>query len=302
MKFKEVTASDIEAIKYLFYMDKNQPIIKIQCEKYKLTKDFVNQFKNEITKEMFSASPLLSYELIKRYPDLFDLNIWVENLNKSAEPLLHKDFVDLYGKDLLREALLKIDYSLIPKEVFEDFYSVLTAEDISTIINKASFLDENFIVKHANDLTSSIFKNRNVKFKWSNSLIEKILENKLLTVRFLINILEKSEDPGFIKRMLTQKFSYKVSGETFDSELKVFINKIHDDYMVSLFDLLKKYSPNALSQDVLIYTLEFKSFLSEEFIIDNATKFIENGLKGKLTSYAREKGYDSTMVLLRLMD
>lgn len=303
MNFKEITGSTIEATRMLFHnSNKNPQIIEIQCQKYKLTSQFMDTFLQSITKELFSNSPLLSYDLIKRYPDLFDINIWLLNPNKSLEPLLHDDFVETYGKETLTKAFSFVDYSLISKDVFEKFYPYLSAETITKIVNKNTFTDEEFLIKYATFLNFSIFRNRDIKVQWSNSLIEKILQNKLLTVRFLIAILKQTQDVGFIKRMLSEPFQYQISGETFDAELKEFIFRLHDDYMVPLFELIRKYSPNAASHDVLNTVLDFKNFLSEEFIIDNATVFFANGLKGRLASYARERNYDSVLVLLRLQD
>jgi aromatic ring-cleaving dioxygenase len=102
------------------YEDKEN-LINMQCKKYKLTMEFVQEFGRYLTKEAFSTSPELSFELISMYEDeYFDLNFWIESQEKSLDPLLVPVFINSLG-DKVDEAIKNTNPMRVSKEIFENF-------------------------------------------------------------------------------------------------------------------------------------------------------------------------------------
>jgi hypothetical protein len=299
-KLKEISSSEIETLKYMLslYYSKKEELISMQCKRYIITDLFMLEFFEYVTKESFSTSPGLKYSLIDKYKELFDLQLWINNKEKSLEPLLHSDFN--MGPESLNKIFETVNPINITKEIYEKYKGILTKESKEKIVNESSITDEELIKNNYDSLNEKIFKNKKINIKWTNSLIEDIFNNKLLTVKFVIAALYDNNDFGFIKRMLTTDFRYNQNGETFDTELKNFINKISENYIGYLFDLLKKYSPNALSYTILNYVLTMKDFLDEQFLLENVPLFLGSGLSGELAKYARSRDYMSVLIVLKL--
>jgi len=276
-------------------------LIENQCAKYKITSDFVREFKEYITKQSFSTSPELTSEMILAYDDLYDYNSWKNNKNKTLQPLLDDAFVQKYvGTDSIEDIILSTETTALTTEIFTKYFEKLGANVKSLIINSSQLTNEELIRKYPDLVNEKIFSNKHVKFEWTNSLIEYILQNKQLTSRFLINILSKTKDFGFMEEMLNKDFNYTQSGGTFDEELKNFLFNLPADYYGLIFDVLSKHSPNALTYAVLERVLEYNDFLSEQFLIENVEHFNRAGLFGKIAEYARRNEYKALMVMLRL--
>lgn len=75
---------------------------------------------------------------------------------------------------------------------------------------------------------------------------------------------------------------------------------IPSDYYFAIFRVVGKYSPNAISYEVLDRILDINESLPEEFLLENANYFVRNGLTGKLAGYARRNEYNGVLVLLSL--
>lgn len=299
---KQVKSSDIEAIKLIFnsYPAKEQ-LISMQCAKYELTQEFVNEFKNHITKKAFSSSPNLSAGLIERNADLFDIEIWLDNENKDIKVLEDERFIEKYGEETVGKALAKINYKNITKGIFDRFEDKLSLDTKKLVINNSNLSnDEEFLMNNLKYLDENIFKNRTLEVEWSNALIENIFKNKQLTVRFVLNALQNNKDLAFIKRMLTSEFDYINTGGTFDTDLKNFINKLSENYIGDLFNLIRKHAKNAFTYAILNHTLTMKDYLEEDFLSENADLFINEGMKVDLANYARKRDYNSILIMLKL--
>jgi DNA integrity scanning protein DisA with diadenylate cyclase activity len=302
-KVREVKQSDIQAIKFILdaYEDKEN-LINMQCKKYKLTIEFIQEFGRHITKEAFSKSPDLSFELISLYEDeYFDLESWIESKEKSLDPLLNPIFLESLG-DKAEDAIKNTDPIRITKEIFKQFKDIISYDIREKIINiGAVATDEEFLIDHAEYLTSDIFKNRNINIKWTEDLIEKIFANKILTVKFVFSALTDIKNIFFIEKILkNDKLKYKATNDTFNIELKNFLNKISENQIGYLFNIVRENNPAAFTYDFLAYVLRMKDYLSEEFLIENADLFLKNALFDDLVKYARFKDYMELLVLLKL--
>lgn len=303
MRIKTVKPSDIKAIKLILnaYEDKEN-LISMQCKKYKLTMEFVQEFGRYLTKEAFSTSPELSFELISMYEDeYFDMDFWIESQEKSLEPLLVPVFVNALG-DKLDEAIKNTNPMRVSKEIFENFKDVIPYDTKVQIINNSKIIeDEEFLIDNADYLTADVFKNRNLDIEWTEDLIEKIFANKVLTIRFVLSALTNIKNIFFIEKVLKDtSFKYEPTNETFNVELKNFINRISENQIGYLFDILRTNNPAAFTYDLLGYILNMKNYLTEDFLIENSDLFLKNALFDELVKYARFKDYMDLLVLLKL--
>jgi DNA integrity scanning protein DisA with diadenylate cyclase activity len=303
IKIREVKESDIKAIKLILnaYEDKEN-LINMQCKKYKLTMEFVQEFGRYLTKEAFSTSPELSFELISMYEDeYFDLNFWIESQEKSLDPLLVPVFINSLG-DKVDEAIKNTNPMRVSKEIFENFKDTIPYDTRVQIINNSKLIeDEQFLLDNVEYLTADVFKNRNLNIEWSEDLIEKIFANKVLTVRFVLSALTNVKNIFFIEKVLKDSsFKYEPTNETFNVELKNFINRISENQIGYLFDILRTNNPAAFTYDLLGYILNMKDYLTEDFLIENSDLFLKNALFDELVKYARFKDYMDLLVLLKL--
>lgn len=302
IKIREAKESDIKAIKLILnaYEDKEN-LINMQCKKYKLTMEFVQEFGKYLTKEAFSTSPELSFELISMYEDeYFDLNFWIESQEKSLDPLLVPVFINSLG-DKVDEAIKNTNPMRVSKEIFENFKDTIPYDTRVQIFNNSKLIeDEQFLLDNVEYLTADVFKNRNLNIEWSEDLIEKIFANKVLTVRFVLSALTNIKNIFFIEKVLKDSsFKYKPTNETFNVELKNFINRISENQIGYLFDILRTNNPAAFTYDLLDYILNMKDYLTEDFLIENSDLFLKNALFDKLVKYARFKDYMDLLVLLK---
>jgi hypothetical protein len=301
---KEITQSEIETLKYMFKTfpeSTRKTLIENQCQKYKLTDEFIVEFKEYITNVDFSRSPDLDYSTIQKHDTIFDINAWNSNPERSLEPMLHDEFVGKYlGGTDIDSVLLGVKPSQITNDIFQKYFKQLGNDARSFFLNSSRITSEAFLREFPEDINEEIFRNKYAKIEWSNDLIEYILSNKTLTVKFLVSILQQTKDIGFVRRMLTSDFDYKQTGETFDTDLKNFLFNIHQDLFPVIFEKLELYSPNAITYSLLERMLEVNSFLEESFLTQNAEHFIRNGLTGKLAQYARRNEYESVLLVLKL--
>jgi hypothetical protein len=303
---KKATSTDIETLRHILstFSSNKSFIVETQCNKLVLTEEFVSEFKEHIDKKAFSNSPDLSLEMISKFPELFDAEVWKSNKAKSLEPLMDDKFAAKLSDVDLESAIKNSD----PKKFTQDFFWKHEAR-ISPglrehIVNNTGFLngsDDETIVRHADSLSQSVFFNRSVDIKWTNSLIESVLKNKrLLKASFVVASLSKSKDYAFIKRILEAQLTYTSTNETFDLELRNFISTMPEPYLGVLFSMLDKNNPNALTYSVLEHTLKMKDYLDEEFLMENVEHFKRNGLVGELATYARSHEYNSLLIMLKL--
>lgn len=303
---KQPTNSDIASLRFLvnnFATDEKKiTMLTLQCKKFKLTTDFVKEFKEYITKDSFSSSPGLTSEVIKSFPELFDTKVWREAEDKSLDLLMDDEFVETLEDDDIDVIIQSTNPKIITSDIFEKYYDNITDETKKFIVNKTSLANsEEFIKKHSKHLTEDIFINTKVHIAWTNDLIENIAINKTLTVKFLTAMLAKSYDIAFIDRILTTGLNFSDGGGTADTEIKIMINKLPEDYMESLFNMIFMNNRNALSYDVLTHVLKMKDDLSEQFLLDYVQCFKEVGMEGSVAEYARPRNYEAVLLNLHMM-
>ncbi len=284
--------------------EQRKMMVATACSKYKLTYSFVQEFIDYITPEAFSTSPDLTYEIIKSFNNLFNLDFWIgkDTNEKSLEPLKHNEFIKTYGEGTIEKAFRTVHLDKVTKEEFNHFKDKLSDDTKKHVVNGCSFVKEEDIIDYIDYIDYKFVNSRNIKIKFSNALIEKIIENKQLTMRLLISLLSKSNDIEFVANILKKNLNIVESGDTFDSELNAFVLRLPEENMGFLFDLLVRYNKNSLSYSMLSRLLTVKDFLSEEFLLQYIDIFKDNAVIEEVIKYARFKEYNNILLALKLTE
>jgi hypothetical protein len=309
--FKSITESDVNSLRFMLetfrgenLLEQRKMMVGTACQKYKITYQFVQEFSKYITQESFSTSPDLQYDLIESFPELFNIELWLgkDRNEKSIEPIKNEKFIAKYGQDLTEKALLTTRPDKIKEEDFRLFKDKLTFEARKELVNACGFVKESNIDEYMDYIDYKFINDRNNRMSFSNTLIQKIVKNKQLNMRFLISLLNKTNDADFIASILNQKLDIVESGDTFDTELGSFILKVSEEHLGLLFNLLLKYSRNSLSYSFLSRLLTVKDYISEEFILQHLELFKGNALTNEVAKYARFKEYNNVILALKLTE
>lgn len=307
MNIKEITEKDISSYEYLLSLPGAGGKVALQsaCKSHKLTASFIREFKQYITKELFSLSPKLSYDLISSYPELFDATIWANGKNKSILPLKDKQFRESYNDD----EIVSFITSANPYELDEDLFHALF-DNCSNNIKKALLarykgdLSEEFIIKNADLFNSNdILSNNAIASKLSGKILENLIKSKseISIIDFLL-LLMSVNDISWQERMCKEVESGKISNikassGVYDATTKVIVGKCHDIILGNILVLLKKYNPLALSYTVLEYILRTRD-LTEETCLYILDEFKKANLVHSLGAYARENNYSAVLLAL----
>ena len=307
MKIKTVTENNIEAVRYLKNLPGNGYLnaIKGYCKDYQLTVDFVREFEADITKEMFSLSPKLQYNLIERFPDLFDINIWASSGQKSIEPFRSKEFRSKFTDEELNKYITSGNPYELSEELFSELFPYVSADTKKVLlaVYKGN-LSKEFLMKNASYFSPEIFKNKNVVDQLTIKDVEALLKSvKDLQPHYFVNALLVRNDIAWQERMCTEVIEKKIeladSGETFNEDLKYAITSMHEDVLLKLFQVLNIHDKNAISYTVLEFLLRVKN-PSEELCLALVENFKSNNLVHALGNYAKEMDYQSIIIGLFL--
>jgi len=301
---RQATTDDINSIKFILNSySKKEDLIEAQLKKFYVTDEFMREFGEHVSDKAFSSSPSLTYGMIKAYPDKFHMGYWVESHSMSLEPLMHDEFVKNLVGDRLEGILLLIRSELLTPQLFDKYFNneKISQSTKAALLNSATFkLDDDLLFNNRDVLESEIFTSNKQK-SWNKELIERIFRNRKLCMRFFINGLLKTNDLGFVIRMLNDDtLEFTQSGETWDSELIAALNYIPQKHYAKLIDKIEKYNSNALSYGVIQHLLETNDFLDEEFILERLNVFGNPAISGKTATYARARDYRRVLLALKL--
>jgi hypothetical protein len=300
---RQVTKDDINSIKFILnsYADKKK-LIEMQLQKYYINEEFMIEFGEYVPSDVFSKSVGLSYRMIKSYPDKFAIDQWMWIKDKSLEPLLHDDFLSTLTDQQLEDILVNTSSKNFTHEIFDKYFNSSRISDRvkSIIINLvADSLSDEVLMKNVSMLDYSVFEDSDRK--WSKELIESLFRNRKLDMRFFISGLLKSDDLGFVIRMVNDSsLEFVVNQQTFDREIIAMLNYLPQKHYLVLFDKIKTYASNALTYNVLSHLLETNDFLEEEFFLENIDIFKNLSISGKVATYARSRDYRQLLLLLKL--
>lgn len=306
---KTITAKDIGGLTYIRDISEAglQKAIQNICKTKQLTEDFIREFSSYITPELFSNSPGLTYELIEKYPELFDETIWKNSENRSLYILMNDNFRSKFTEEeILNFIQTEKNVYEINEDLFYKLYNNYTNKEIRiALLEKYKYdLPSDFLIKNVDYLTKSIFENKTIKENLSTEMIEEIFKNKsTITMEFFTMAITSVNDIAWQEEMCDNASSGKIaitqSGGTFDIYLKYAIRVLHEDVLIKLFALLNIYDRNAISYSVLEYLLKTTD-MSEELCLELMNNYKENNLVNALGKYAVNNDYYSVITGLAL--
>lgn len=270
-----------------------------------ITEEFVSEFSNLITAEGFSNSAKLSLELINKYPDLFNKEIWINNKNKSLEPLLNKTFRSKFTEREIIEALQNSMREEFSEEFFKAAQDLLEVEDVgSVILSKVTFdidkvLTEEEIMKIVLNSSTNPFRGK-LKSFLNQERTEKVLKNRKIDFQtFVEGIMKKNM--AWQNRMIREANSGKIdilrSSGTLDQSMCELILSLDINILSDFIRLTKNIAPNALSFFVLNYILSVKE-VDEDFCIENIEVFRNNNLLRALGEYCKNHDYQTALLMV----
>lgn len=297
--------STIEALKYMRGLSGTgiQNAVRDTCKKEQLNEEFINEFHEFITPEMFSTSYNLTGELINSHPDIFNVEAWKACDKRSLFPLLDDTFRRNFTDGEILEMVEGMDANDMTDELFFVLFENGNNElKEATLYKYPKSLGGEFIVKNAGVLSSRFFKGERHTAKLTNQDLEAIVKERSRTMEFLTNVLlkTKNNDVAWQTRILneigTKVFITKTNG-TFDETIIRAMRDLHPSLADSLILNIKEYAESALSYTVLSNILKWVD-LKEETIAELTPIFRRNMLANSLAHYAAEKGYASIVLML----
>lgn len=266
MEYKETTVKTVDAILYLKELPGTgySSAIRRACAEMRITKEFVDAFRDEITKEMFSKSPLLSGEMIEEFPDLFDKEIWKANSIKSPDLLKNKKFRKSLTIHDIRDLLEESKKIGIDDSLFTLLYNEYPALREYLSSQYAASTPLRILEDNLDDMDESVFKSKYIKNDSNTMKIEKLIKRKKdLTCQFFIaGILTHCEDVGWQKRMLAEAKSshicikYDKSGKSMDGLLRQAMRNANVDIVKDILLLINEFSADSFTKHILAEVMQ----------------------------------------------
>jgi hypothetical protein len=304
MKLREISQCDIDSIAYVIKMlpkENRGSILKEELSRFKLNSDFIDAFYEYLTPEIVSSSTGVTIEIVRKYPELFDLLTWVESPNKSVDLCLDDDFWAELSSENKETIFRTCPKKSVSNELFNARNSGVLSETRRNMFIKGDSsvqTEENLlkIIDSVNDEFIGQIKQSNLM---TPAVIEQLGRSGSLSASTFFGILGLTDDVGFIKRILTNgelHFQENSNREFENNAYMKLLYKLPEDVMEELLRLIIEENL-IVSKENLELTLELKEF-TEEFLLEVINLFRYYGASGALGSYARMRDYD--ILLLQL--
>lgn len=305
--FKKTNSDIISVTSHIiekFPEDYRQSIVDEKTKKFQLTREFVIEFRQYITAEMFSKSPNLEMDLIKEFQELFDINYWKDAKNRNVGLLEDDTFLSMLDDETIDSVFSVIKDSELTERLFDKFIDKVSESTKKRMLAASSrFISNEKLVKYSKYLTASFILNPGSKVEWTEELVTSIIDANaggiglgiflmLLTKITLLKDLHAILNNENIKLVLdgddemVEKSLFKLVSLIFDSEI-----------LDELLQMVKNIDPNIISIRILTSIIKGKD-VSEEFYLSHSDLFINNGLGRILLGYAKNKRYDSLALQL----
>lgn len=269
---------------------------------HKLTTEFINEFRGEITKEAFSKSPFLDEHITEMFLDLFDLEAYKTAILDEKVPADIGMIIKYLDSIKDNESI----ESLIINSINNSTQSEIESADVAQLISIFGDNVDKVLLRKVKDETVKDALMLAIQLKGSdgassaalkylsNNDKEELLGTTNIDPKLFIKTLSQSNDLGWILKMLnnaeTGEISLVKTRETFDSDLVKFIANIPESTVVKVIKL-REYMPNAVSYKVLSWSLVNKDF-SEDDLIEVKDTFKAAGLFFELKKFAKQKEYN----------
>ena len=317
---KTTTNDVIESTKMLvcFSSDKSKIIDGI-TKTHQITPEFINEFSEFITKEIFTLSYKLTLNMVEMYPDLFSEELFRENLERLISS-------NLIGIDMLSRNIQDVKVIMAKRDnessyddesgvsEFEQYIinilrhskkEEFTTDIVTSLVGVFSDRVISFLLKRTNDdelkqtivsliaisdetqLTPAVMK------YIDNDTREEILGTEDVDPEDFINTISESKDYGWIRKLLNKVKNNEILLNTkkkdFSSTVIYAVMNLPEDLLVDVLKL-RVYMPFAINNKLMQWILENKD-LSESSLIFLIDEFKKTGNYFQLKKYAVENDY-----------
>ena len=300
-KFDDATIASLRHM--LDYgIDKGETI-KVACETTQITQDFMSEFGEYVTQDIFSKSAKLSMDMIRAYPDLFDRTLWSEGENVDINLLFDPDFYAEYGHKLTADELSVISKFLIndiTKEQLDMYYYTAHDADKIMLFSHAinNMTDDEIIQLAISDKTcvSSPAINKRMTADMAKNIISNSTE---VTLTFALNVLMRTKDISLIKHVLDNPANLVIDTETNTKLWQQICEYLPEDILARVIELGETYCTNAIGYSTLAFCLKYKEFEEDDLML-MVNSFKRNNLVKALCDYAKLRDYENIVCLLVL--
>lgn len=288
-------------------------ILKKAVTKYTLTPEFIEEFKRYLTPDMIMSSRKIRRDVIEKYPELFDRDIFAGRLrgllnSDGTSEGLKPENLSVYLLYLVISQVreeLSLSPDLLAYVIRNDNKEEIKMEYVKALIGIDPECDALFmlrmpeaekvklieVMKNENSLVLSSELSRFVDIDDSFDTID-----SELSIKSFINLLLQSQDNGKFFEKIDQackgdiKLTKEVDAD--DTEIKKFLTRIPEDRVVEIIKAIReKIFPNIISYNTLSWLFGKKEF-SEEQMIEIKPEIMRNGMFFETKKYAEMRNYD----------
>ena len=300
--FDEAT---VETLKYMVnYGYDREGMIRTATEKTQITDSFMREFEKEINSDIFSKSFMLSVNMIQKYPEMFDFDLWIEGGNFDPLTIFDNEFYLMYGHRVNDSVIEKIGEKLVDSITFEQlnmYFASLNPVNRTILFNRAidNLTDEQIgmLVPQIDFATvsASLYK------RTTTDMIKNILDNsESITLTRYLGLIMRANNIKFAREMIVNNEKEFVTDTDIDNKLWAkIVEFLPEDVLARAIDLGEKYSPNSISYYVLAYCLKMKDF-EEDDLVMIVPSFQRNNLITALANYAKAREYDTLLMACAL--
>ena len=303
-KISRFDETSIESLRHMlsYGIDKNEAI-KNACEITQITSDFMREFSEYMTVDIFSKSAMLSMDMINEYPMLFDRSIWVEGEKPDIDLLFDPSFYNLYGCKLTSDELHVIDRHLlhdIDKEKMDMYISA--ADDGTKLILFSHAIDNMTDDEIIRTVTAykTCLRSAQLNKRMTSDMAKAIIEcSNEITLSFVLSVLIMTKDIGLIKQVIDDPSNLVVETETNNKLWQQICEYLPENILAQVIALGETYCPNAIGYSTLAFCLKYKEFEEDDLLLI-INSFKRNNLVKAVSDYAKARDYENVLCLLVL--
>lgn len=300
--FDEAT---VETLKYMVnYGYDREGMIRTATEKTQISDSFMREFDKDITSDIFSKSFMLPVNMIQKYPEMFDFDLWVEGGNFDPLTIFDNEFYLMYGHRVNDSVIEKIGEKLIDNITFEQmnmYFVSINSVNRTTLFNRAI---DNLTDDQISDLVPQIdlaTVSASLYKRTTTDMIKNIIDNsENITLTRFLSLIMRANNIKFARDMLINNEKEFATDTDIDNKLWAkIVEFLPEDALAKAIDLGEKYSPNSISYYVLAYCLKMKDF-EEDDLVMIIPSFQRNNLVTALANYAKARDYDTLLMACAL--
>lgn len=309
---KTTTNDVITSTKLLMsYTSNKQKIVDGVVKTHRLTTEFVNEFKDYISLELFTTSYKLTTDLADEFPELFSEEYFLKNISQLlSSGSLGIEMLSRYVNNILElngdtdgdddevspiippvvEIIKQTNVDDLTPDIVTPLIGVFTESVNELLLRRTK--DED--LKNTLFLLMSLDDGSKLSAASMKYLDKETKENLLGTedvnpIEFL-NTIAESSDYGWIRKLLDKvnsgEIKFKSTSKNFEKDALKIIANLPESILKDVL-LLRKFMTGALTNNVFYWILENKD-LSEKTLIELKDEYKAVGLYFHLRQYANK--------------